>query len=465
MLKSKILTKTMATILAAASVITVGMIVPKKNVSAASYCTPDRVIQIAKNERDYYEKKTDNVDFLYSKDQNKGNNNYTKYAHDIKQRYSGIYGGDSKQGYAWCDVFVDWCFIKAYGYNDALRLTCQTGTTGGAGCWNSMSYYGNQYHDIGSGKNLYYPEPGDQIFFWGHNNEGHTGIVISRNGNVVTTIEGNTYGDGDYNERVMQKTYNLSLSSDLAKIRGVGRPKYDYASFSDVKMDRTSLEINQGCDFRGFITYYTDPTYVTARVCKAGTNTIVQSASCRPNNRSVNLYATVNNDIHFGQLEVGDYDLCITAHYNGGSVDANRIRFTVRASGVIPSGGARNYVTKLYQVLLNRTPSANERDGWAGLLTANKSSAGQVARGFVESGEFQGKNLNNKEYVTRLYRALLNREPDAGGLNSWVSYLDKNMQNGSRRAEARREVLRGFVNSSEFQTKCRANYGIIPGNI
>lgn len=464
MFKSKYLIKSLAATLALASVATVGLLIPTKKVSAASACVPDEVVRIAKAEVGYYEKKNDDSRYLYSKTSNKGNNNYTKYTDEINNKYSSIYGGKISQPIAWCDVFVDWCFIKAYGLSDARRLTCQTDkNTGGTYCWNSMSYYGSQYHAIKTNNVLYYPEKGDQMFFWGSQNAGHTGIVVDRSGSIVTTVEGNTYGDGDSGERVMYKTYNLNDSRDLAKIRGVARPNYDYVTFSNVHMDTTNLEINQGCDFWGTVTFYKPATYITARVCKAGTNTVVLSAGYRTSNKVVNLYSTVNNDIHFGQLEVGDYDLCITAHYDGGSASITPIRFYVRSSGVIPSGGSRNYVTKLYQVLLNRKPSANERDGWAGLITANKSTAAQVARGFVESGEFIGKGTSNKEYVTLLYRALLNREPDASGLNSWVSYLNQHMRNTNENLAARRDVLTGFVRSSEFQSKIRSMYNITPG--
>ena len=43
---------------------------------------------------------------------NAGGSNWTKYARDLAA--AGYYNGN-KNGYAWCDVFVAWCFFKAYG--------------------------------------------------------------------------------------------------------------------------------------------------------------------------------------------------------------------------------------------------------------------------------------------------------------------------------------------------------------
>ena len=66
-----------------------------------------RLLATAIAEVGYLEKKTNkNLD---SKTANAGYNNYTKYARDL-DAISGFYNG-KKQGYAWCDMFVDWCFV------------------------------------------------------------------------------------------------------------------------------------------------------------------------------------------------------------------------------------------------------------------------------------------------------------------------------------------------------------------
>ncbi|RKI98049.1 CHAP domain-containing protein, partial [bacterium D16-54] len=64
----------------------------------------EKLIRIAKEENGYLEKKS-NKD-LDSKTGNAGSNNYTKYARDLYP---------SLQGQAWCDMYVDWCFVKAFG--------------------------------------------------------------------------------------------------------------------------------------------------------------------------------------------------------------------------------------------------------------------------------------------------------------------------------------------------------------
>ena len=69
-----------------------------------------KLIEIAQNEIGYLEKKSkSNLD---DKKINAGNYNYTKYARDL-DGLKNFYNG-SKQGYAWCDIFVDWCFVNTF---------------------------------------------------------------------------------------------------------------------------------------------------------------------------------------------------------------------------------------------------------------------------------------------------------------------------------------------------------------
>ena len=73
-------------------------------------CYVENLIKIAKDEVGYLEKASNNN--LDSKTANVGSNNYTKYARDL-DAISGFYNG-KKQGYAWCAVWVSWCFVKAF---------------------------------------------------------------------------------------------------------------------------------------------------------------------------------------------------------------------------------------------------------------------------------------------------------------------------------------------------------------
>jgi hypothetical protein len=166
--------------------------------------TVKRLLEIAAAEIGYKEKETNAQ--LDSKGANAGNENYTKYARDLHAK--GYYQA-SKQGYEWCDMFVDWCFLQAAG-GDAKKAQaahCQTGPYG-AGCVFSARYFeqaGRLYND---------PKPGDQAFFAGYE---HTGIVESVTATHVTLIEGNA------TNAVRRITY----ARNSGKIIKYGRPKFE----------------------------------------------------------------------------------------------------------------------------------------------------------------------------------------------------------------------------------------------
>lgn len=161
------------------------------------------LLKIAAAEIGYKEKETNSN--LDNPTANAGDGNYTKYARDLAA--AGYYQA-SKQGYAWCDMFVDWCFLKLCGTRaKAEEITCQTGLYG-AGCKWSAKYYKQQNRFFASD-----PKPGDQIFFDGYS---HTGIIEKVANGVITTIEGNT------SNQVARRTYSVGSGS----IDGYGRPKF-----------------------------------------------------------------------------------------------------------------------------------------------------------------------------------------------------------------------------------------------
>ena len=193
-----------------------------------------KVIDVALNEVGYLEKKSNRS--LDSKTANAGYGNYTKYARDldnIKDFYNG-----KKNGYAWCDVFVDWCFVQVYGSEKAKQMLCQPSKSTGAGCGFSMDFYKK--------KKQFYKTPkiGDQIFFKSGSEIIHTGLVYKVDSSKVYTIEGNTSSTAGVvanGGTVAKKSYDLKSNY----IAGYGRPKYDETPVStteDKKKDTTKKD-------------------------------------------------------------------------------------------------------------------------------------------------------------------------------------------------------------------------------
>ena len=165
------------------------------------------VVAVAISQIGYKEKATNkNLD---DNTANAGSANWTKYARDL---YAAKYYNGNKNGFAWCDVFVDWCFFKAYGATEGQRIECQTGDCG-AGCTFSMQYY------QAKGRFDKNPKVGDQIFFRysGSSGADHTGIVVEVTSSQIVTVEGNS---GD---QVKKNTYARTYGC----IIGYGHPLYD----------------------------------------------------------------------------------------------------------------------------------------------------------------------------------------------------------------------------------------------
>ena len=190
------------------------------------------LLETAKNEIGYVEKASNSN--LDDKTANAGSNNYTKYARDLDK--TKIYNG-SKNGYAWCDVFVDWCFVKTFGFEKGIELTCQPLNSCGAGCTYSAEYYKskNQFH-------VSNPKPGDQIFFTkdGGKTSYHTGIVVEVTNGKVYTVEGNTDSSSGVvanGGSVNLKSYSISSSY----IGGYGRPDYSIIKLDNGEVAQTNI--------------------------------------------------------------------------------------------------------------------------------------------------------------------------------------------------------------------------------
>lgn len=182
----------------------------------------EQLLKTAAAEVEYLEKRSNAQ--LDDKTANAGSANYTKYARDL-DALKDFYNGP-KQGYSWCDVFVDWCFVRTFGEAQALALTCQPKGSCGAGVNFSAQYYKakGQFHTSG-------PQPGDQIFFVRRSSGGsiaswlHTGLVESVEGGWVHTIEGNTSGASGVVANgggVCRKKYAITDPG----IGGYGRPDW-----------------------------------------------------------------------------------------------------------------------------------------------------------------------------------------------------------------------------------------------
>lgn len=170
----------------------------------------ERVIATAEEQVGYLGKKT-NAQLDDPKANTPGK--YNKFARDL-DALGDFYNG-RKNGYDWCDVFVDWCFVTTFGRELAQKLLCQPDKSLGAGTAYSLGYYKAR------GRLFATPQPGDQIFFGDSASTWHTGLVERVEGGFVHTIEGNAGNPSAV------RTCRYTIGGKI--IKGYGRPDWSLA--------------------------------------------------------------------------------------------------------------------------------------------------------------------------------------------------------------------------------------------
>lgn len=119
---------------------------------------------------------------------------------------------------------------------------------------------------------------------------------------------------------------------------------------------------------------------------------------------------------------------------------------------VEPSSQVIEFATRLYTTCLGRAADPKGLNDWASQLANLQISGSQAAHGFFFSEEFLGHNFSDDEYVARLYRTFMGREPDLAGFADWIGRLAT--------GTSREEVFQGFAGSAEWAGIC-AEYGIL----
>ena len=186
------------------------------------------VLKIAKAEVGYHEKASNND--LDDPKANPGTANYTKYARDLAA--AGYYNGN-KNGFDWCDVFVDWVFWQVCGKDKTIAedVTCQKGAYAlyGAGVkWSKDGF-------LSCGRLDQIPKVGDQFFIYNSTTEywEHTGIVIEVGPDYIRTVEGNV----DNQVKLLYRSLGLHTCQYY-----FGHPYYDSESADCSYWAKTACE-------------------------------------------------------------------------------------------------------------------------------------------------------------------------------------------------------------------------------
>lgn len=191
----------------------------------------EKLFSVAKAEEGYLEKSLSAYQrkhaIVYEKELGAGKDNITKYWEDIDV---------GMQGDLWCQVFVYWCFVKAFGTDLARRM---------------LYLDSDQWKVTDKWRDFYTPnwsenfklnkasvqsskvQPGYIVYFKNSKRVHHTGIVLdvkrySDGTGLLTTIEGNTSSGSDVVSNggcVRIKQYPMTKSG-ISSVANYGVPNF-----------------------------------------------------------------------------------------------------------------------------------------------------------------------------------------------------------------------------------------------
>ncbi len=118
------------------------------------------------------------------------------------------------------------------------------------------------------------------------------------------------------------------------------------------------------------------------------------------------------------------------------------------------------FLERLYALVMSRPQDDYGKafdqtglDYWTGALTDKTKTGGDVVKDFYNADEFTSKNLSDIDFIRNAYYAIMGREPDADGLNYWLTQMGNGL--------TRNGLLDQFIHSDEFQ-KYANDYNIKP---
>jgi hypothetical protein len=127
------------------------------------------------------------------------------------------------------------------------------------------------------------------------------------------------------------------------------------------------------------------------------------------------------------------------------------------ASTSIPKPKAMPLVGDYYRKILDREPDGGGQEYWANEIVRITALGINVGEGFQAEGrfffnstEYLGMAKDNTEFVTDLYQAFLQREPDGGGLAYWAGQL---------KCLTRNMLITQFTYSQEFKQYMDNTFG------
>ena len=111
-----------------------------------------------------------------------------------------------------------------------------------------------------------------------------------------------------------------------------------------------------------------------------------------------------------------------------------------------PTKATIAFVERMYTTAMKREYDKDGRTYWSNELANFRVTGEGIGVMFFMSEEMNGYNLDNNEFINRLYKTFMDRDADADGKNFWIDFLAQ--------GHSRNDLVLGFTRSPEFTQKC-----------
>lgn len=101
-----------------------------------------------------------------------------------------------------------------------------------------------------------------------------------------------------------------------------------------------------------------------------------------------------------------------------------------------------DFVSRLYRQILDREPDKTGLEFWREKLINGTLTPSQVILEFFIEPEFESRHIEDPEFIKILYSVFFDREPDKGGFDFWMKYIPEH---------GRKETILEFENSEEWK--------------
>ena len=142
--------------------------------------------------------------------------------------------------------------------------------------------------------------------------------------------------------------------------------------------------------------------------------------------------------------------------------DSGENRQATAAQGVWDLDEGAAQVARLYDTVFGRLPDQSGLAYWADVLNSGGATLQGMAEGFMATPEYRAAygSLSNADFVQALYRNILDRPGDAGGVNYWAQQLDAGLNRAALVVSFSESAEHAALTAADITASAPGGFGI-----